>query len=103
MKPRIIEIRRALEGLVKDLPEVEACLIAKSGLEGVIMFPDSFRNEASQVWGPMSEVLESVLDMIERFTGYPLETVLVQSWAVSTISVVPPFLRMLAPSPTVRE
>ena len=57
--------------LLKDLKErhasVEACMVARRGLEGLIMFPESFKQDVGVFWEPLSRNLNDVLIMVGKY------------------------------------
>ena len=59
-------------GLLKSLkeahPEIKACMVAKKGLEGLILFPETFKNEASQVWEPLSKNVDDMLSIVDKYS-----------------------------------
>jgi hypothetical protein len=60
-----------VEGLLGVLQElknkderISACMIAKKGLEGLMMFPESFKADVAQIWEPLSENINMALSQI---------------------------------------
>lgn len=90
MNSRITQIRGILEQLYNELGDVHACLVAKEGLEGVIMFPDSFKKRASPIWSPLSCVLQSMLIMVAENMECPLDRMYVELFDFSILFLILP-------------
>jgi hypothetical protein len=62
----------AIMGFLKELKDkdssIGACMVAKKGLEGLIMFPEDFKDEVSTVWEPLSNNLDDMLDIVGRYS-----------------------------------
>ena len=61
-------IMRLLEGLKKNHGSIRACMVAKRGLEGLIMFPQSFKEEVAGVWEPLSKNVDDMLLLVSRYS-----------------------------------
>jgi hypothetical protein len=62
----------AITNLLKNFkerhPQIEACMVAKKGLEGVIIFPPTFKDDVSTVWEPLSNNINDMLALIPRYS-----------------------------------
>ncbi len=67
-------ILNLLRGLCESTHEIEACMVGRRGLEGVMMFPESFKEDVGPVWEPLSRVLNDVLSVIERDSIFKMKT-----------------------------
>lgn len=67
-----------LTELYEKHDEISACMVAKKGLEGVIMFPESFKEEVSYIWSPLEGVINDVLSMISVYSFYELDKTYVE-------------------------
>ncbi|MBD3262702.1 MAG: hypothetical protein GF334_13715 [Candidatus Altiarchaeales archaeon] len=90
MNSRIKTIRGILEQLYSELGSAHACLVAKEDLEGVIMFPDTFKSRASPIWSPLSCVLQSMLVMVAENMECPFDRLYVELFDFSIIFLVLP-------------
>jgi len=71
--PNADEIMAFLEELKGKDPRIKACMVAKRGLEGLIMFPPNFKEEISTVWDPLSKNVDDVLSMVARYSSLGLK------------------------------
>jgi hypothetical protein len=69
---RADELMEVLKGLKDGHDEIRACMVARRGLEGLIMFPQSFKDEVATIWGPLSVNINDMLLMIDRQSGVGL-------------------------------
>lgn len=67
------EILVVLKDLKSRHGEISASMVAKKGLEGVIMFPESFKQEVMDVWEPLGKAIDGVLGVISRNSSYNME------------------------------
>lgn len=67
------EILAVLQGLKSRHGEINACMVAKKGLEGVIMFPESFKREILELWEPVESAVDQILNVISEKSSYNLE------------------------------
>jgi len=72
------KILESLKQLQTQNKPIEACMVAKKGLEGVIMFPESFKKDAGPVWEPLSKTLNDTLSLVEKYCSYNLDKICVQ-------------------------
>jgi len=65
--------------LLKELKErhtqIKACMVAKRGLEGLIMFPETFKEEVSGIWTPLSKDLNDMLLMVAKYSSVGLNRI----------------------------
>lgn len=66
-------ILAVLQKLTSNHAEISACMVAKRGLEGVIMFPESFKQEMLELWEPVESTINQVLDIISEKSSYNFE------------------------------
>jgi hypothetical protein len=74
------------EGILKLLKElyergggIEACMVARRGLEGVVMFPESFKKDVGPVWEPLARILDDMLYVIERDSVFTMSKAYVEA------------------------
>ncbi|MFH1125487.1 MAG: hypothetical protein V1703_00025 [Candidatus Altiarchaeota archaeon] len=60
------EILSVLKDFKSEYAEISASMVAKKGLEGVIMFPDSFKNDVGEIWEPLGKTIDEVLCIISE-------------------------------------
>jgi len=73
---RILNILKELHGKNKC---VEACMVARKGLEGVVMFPQSFKDDVGPVWEPLGKTLNEVLHLVEQYNMYGLDRICLET------------------------
>jgi hypothetical protein len=62
------DILAALKSLKDSDERIHACMVARRGLEGLMMFPENFKEEVSDIWDPLSRSMNEVLSMVEKFS-----------------------------------
>lgn len=62
------DIMVVLKALKDSDERISACMVARRGLEGLMMFPEHFKEEVSDVWEPLSRSLDDVLAMVARYS-----------------------------------
>jgi hypothetical protein len=62
------EIMALLKDLKSRSPPIKACMIARKGLEGLIIFPSTFKDEVAYVWEPLSRSMDDMLGMVGRYS-----------------------------------
>ncbi len=67
------EIMRLLKELKEKNPEISACMVAKKGLEGLMMFPKSFKEDVADVWEPLSKNINDMLVLVEKYGNMGLK------------------------------
>ncbi len=67
------EILDVLKKLKESDKTIQATMVAKVGLEGIIMFPEEFKEDASAVWDPLSKNLDEMLMMVKKYGEIGLE------------------------------
>ncbi|MBU0762800.1 MAG: hypothetical protein KKD39_07215 [Candidatus Altiarchaeota archaeon] len=67
------KIMEVLEELKKKDTSIQAVMVAKAGLEGLIMFPETFKEEAAIVWDPLSKNLDDMLIQVKKYGELGLE------------------------------
>jgi hypothetical protein len=75
---RADEITDTLRGLKDRHPEIEACMVAKRGLEGIIVFPETFKDDVAPIWGPLSASIDDMLGLVSRHSESGLEMTYMQ-------------------------
>jgi len=66
------KLMELLKELKERHPEAKACMMARRGLEGLIMFPESFKEEVSTLWDPISKNLDDMLTVVAEYSGIGL-------------------------------
>ena len=74
---RILEILKDLHG---KSGKIKACMVARKGLEGVVMFPESFKKDAGPVWEPLSKTLDDILQMIGKYAAYGIDKICLEAF-----------------------
>ncbi|MDD5111643.1 MAG: hypothetical protein PHG85_03795 [Candidatus Altiarchaeota archaeon] len=64
MASKYDEITAVLKDLKERHPEICACMVAKKGLEGVVMFPESFKVDMMASWEPVERAVDGLLNII---------------------------------------
>ncbi len=72
---RILEV---LKDLCDKHEDIEACMVVKKGLEGVVMFPADFIDKISTVWEPIRETIDSLLVIISEYAMYGLDKIYIE-------------------------
>lgn len=67
------DIMAVLEELKKKDASIQAVMVAKAGLEGIIMFPEDFKEDAAPVWDPLSKNLDDMLMLVKKYGEIGLE------------------------------
>jgi hypothetical protein len=79
-------------GLLKSLKErhgqIKACMVAKKGLEGLIMFPESFKEEVSSIWNPLSKNVNDNLLMVAKYSNVGLQRTYTELLGYGVVLVV---------------
>jgi hypothetical protein len=78
MASKYDEITSVLKDLKMLHPEIGACMVAKKGLEGVVMFPESFKVEMVESWEPVERAVDQVLHIISDSSVYRPECAYVE-------------------------
>jgi len=66
------DLLKLLEELKRSDRRIKACMIAKKGLEGLIMFPPEFKDEVSVIWEPLSRDVDDMLALVAKYNGVGL-------------------------------
>ncbi|HIE34456.1 MAG TPA: hypothetical protein EYP86_04895 [Candidatus Altiarchaeales archaeon] len=66
-------IMNVLENLYNSHEDIKACMVVRSGFEGVTMFPENFVEEISDVWDPINKSLNELLDIIAKYSIYEVD------------------------------
>ena len=64
------EIMALLEALKNRDGRVLACMVAKRGLDGLIMFPPTFMNDVADVWEPLSKSVDDLLLLVGKYSHF---------------------------------
>ncbi|VVB54913.1 Uncharacterised protein [uncultured archaeon] len=73
MKTTVDSIMSVLKDVHKSSKEISGVLVVKEGLEGVIMFPESFQQEITPIWEPLSKCLNYALSGVKILSIYGLK------------------------------
>jgi len=60
------DIRSVLEDLAMSHSSIKATMVAKRGMEGVMTFPDTFKDDVCGIWEPLSKSVNDMLIMVEK-------------------------------------
>ncbi|MFH0862076.1 MAG: hypothetical protein V1875_03505 [Candidatus Altiarchaeota archaeon] len=66
--PNADSIMELLKDLKEAHPQIQACMVAKKGLEGLILFPADFKTEVSSVWEPLSRNIDDMLTVVQKYS-----------------------------------
>lgn len=66
------KILEVLKDIKEKDPKVAAVLVAKVGLEGLVMFPETFKQDAAAIWEPLSKNLNELLLIVRDYGGVGL-------------------------------
>ena len=72
------ELMGELKNLSESHESISAAMIAKRGLEGLMMFPDTFKEDVADVWDPLSKSVNGILEIVSKFGGYGLKRSYIQ-------------------------
>jgi hypothetical protein len=67
------EIMDVLKEMKSKNEVIQATMVAKAGLEGIIMFPESFKEDAAPIWDPLSKNLDDMLLLVKKYGEIGLE------------------------------
>lgn len=84
------DILEVMRGLKSRHGEISACMVAKRGLEGVIMFPESFKAEMLELWEPVESTVDQVLNIISDKSSYKLDKAYVELLGYGVLFYVMP-------------
>jgi hypothetical protein len=62
------DIVAVLEDLKAKDGRIAACMVAKRGLEGVIVFPTNFKDDVAGVWEPLSRQVDDMLVIVSKYS-----------------------------------
>jgi len=62
------DILERLRSLKESHPSIKAAMVARKGLDGLVMFPPDFKAEVSELWGPLSDSLDNILGFVGRYS-----------------------------------
>ena len=71
-------IMATLKELKESDKRINACMVARMGLEGLMMFPPHFKDDVSDIWDPLSTNINEVLGMIGGGSNSGLKRVIIQ-------------------------
>lgn len=60
-------ITAQLKRLYEKDDAIKACMVAKRGLEGLLMFPETFRQDVASIWEPLSRNVNDMLYLVNRY------------------------------------
>lgn len=66
------EVFNLLRDLTVESPEIDASMVAKKGLDGIIVFPEDFKREVIDVWEPLSANINDQLTLVQKYCYYGL-------------------------------
>ncbi len=75
MTQRLQEIMLILKNLVEQGDGIQASMVAKQGLEGVLLFPESFKKEIADIWEPLSLAMDDILGLVGMHSDFGLDNV----------------------------
>lgn len=75
---KLEEINNILQELYRKNLGIEASMVVKRGLQGVVVFPADFIEEISGLWEPIKDVMESILEIISQTSVYNIEKIYVE-------------------------
>ncbi|MFH1403032.1 MAG: hypothetical protein ABIH11_02050 [Candidatus Altiarchaeota archaeon] len=78
MQSNLEQIQTALQRLYEDVGEIQACMVTKRGLEGIVIFPEDFKEQVSEIWEPLSECINDELEVIAKYTDYAIDKTYVE-------------------------
>ena len=64
------QIKKILEEDLLSLEDICACMLARKGLEGVVIVPASNESELKGIWGALEKTMDAFLNVIGQ---YPAE------------------------------
>jgi len=82
------EILDVLKDLKSKYGEISACIVAKRGLEGVVMFPESFKQDVAGLWEPLEGAIDEILILISEKSMYNLDRVYLEMLGYGIFFVV---------------
>ncbi|MBN2014856.1 MAG: hypothetical protein JW778_06715 [Candidatus Altiarchaeota archaeon] len=66
-----------IQGILKELydkhEDVEACMVVRKGLEGVVTFPEDFIDRVSTTWQPMKDTIDILLEVVADNAMYGID------------------------------
>ena len=72
--PTADTIMEYLRGLKNKHEKIQACMVAKKGLEGLIVFPETFKEDVAAIWEPLSKNLDDMLTVVARYSSFGLNS-----------------------------
>ncbi len=85
MADKFEDIRGVLQGLYEKHDSIEACMVVKKGLEGVVVFPTDFIDNVSSKWEPMKETIDSILGIVSEESAYGIEKAYIELLGYSIV------------------
>jgi|GEM_PF-2810908 len=73
VEDRFDQIQKILRDLYEKHEDIEACMVVKKGLEGVVVFPENFIEKVSTIWEPMRETIDNLLEIISEYALYGID------------------------------
>jgi hypothetical protein len=73
VEDRFDQIQEVLKSLYEKHEDIEACMVVRKGLEGVVLFPEEFIEKVSTVWEPMKETIDNLLEIISEYALYGID------------------------------
>ncbi len=70
---RFDQIHRILKRLYDEHDDIDACMVVRKGMEGVIMFPDDFIDKISTIWDPLNDIINKLMEIISDNVMYGIE------------------------------
>lgn len=67
--PNADRIMALLKDLKEAHPQIQACMVARKGLEGLILFPADFKTKVSAVWDPLSRNIDDMLTIVQKYSS----------------------------------
>jgi hypothetical protein len=78
VEDRFEQIKEILRDLYEKHEDIEACMVVKKGLDGVVMFPDEFIEKISAVWEPLRGTIDNLLEIISEYAIYGIDKTYVE-------------------------
>ncbi len=61
------EITEVLRDLTDGNEQIRASMVVKRGLDGIVIFPDSFKEEVTDIWEPLSKGINDMLGLVDKY------------------------------------
>ncbi|ODS41978.1 MAG: hypothetical protein MSIBF_01085 [Candidatus Altiarchaeales archaeon IMC4] len=68
MESKLLRLRELLTKLNDGHAEIDACMIAKKNLEGVLIIPETFKRDIAPIWEILEQALNDELDVVAKYS-----------------------------------